>query len=358
VELQGKSKFFPNSRLFEAFMSSPNRAFKIYRTKIEFLHGNSRPSNFKINALNNYMEDGKIPYFVINGTLGSKDGSDWLSSVFEFTPIYMGNPELGFSLWDESNQFDWSEATTISAANIKFKLLREIPNYSSKVPEESLGVSDGGHSENLGVISLIRRGVNNIIVLDATHNIDYDFFSYKRLKNNLKKELNLDLSIPDIDDFIASGKKELDQSVFKGTVSEIKLYINGKLSTKNLNIYFVKMSLSMDMEILLESDQEKGKLLNQSLLEQTCTKFKRNGDCKKFDHTKLVDFESMDLNALSKYWVKSYSNHINNHKIWKLFGYKFPHTTTKDQTFYPNQLAAFIGLGYLQASKIEELIAN
>ncbi len=45
-----------------------------------------------------------------------------------------------------------------------------------------------------------------------------------------------------------------------------------------------------------------------------------------------------------------------NHKLWKRFGYKFPHTTTKDQTFYRDQLAAFVGLGYLQTYKLKELL--
>jgi hypothetical protein len=118
------------------------------------------------------------------------------------------------------------------------------------------------------------------------------------------------------------------------------------------------MSLSKDINMLLkpESAALKGETLNNSLINQTCTKYNRKKICKRFDIKKLHDFQDMSIKDLSKYWVKSYASHINNHAVWKRLGYTFPHTTTKDQTFYRDQLAAFVGLGYLQASKLKELI--
>ena len=357
-EQQSRSKFLPNISVLGAVLTTPKNAFNIYSRKIHQLHGHGSRKDLPINALNSYIKDGRIPYFIINTTLASKEGEDWLSSIFEFTPIYMGNPEIGRKYWTQNDTFIWSEATTISAANIKQKLLKEIPNYSDKISNSELALSDGGHSENLGAIALIRRGVKNIIILDATHNIDYSFHSYKKLKRKLKEELQLNLNVKGIDDFIANADSILISSVFKGTIEPIYVHPNHVEEPLKLNIYFVKMSLSQDINNILEpvSAGLKGEQLNAKIVAQTCTKYNRKNECKRFDISQLNDFQSMNIEDLSKYWVKSYATHINNHSVWKRLGYTFPHTTTKDQTFYRDQLAAFVGLGFLQASKLKEII--
>ena len=58
----------------------------------------------------------------------------------------------------------------------------------------------------------------------------------------------------------------------------------------------------------------------------------------------------------------SYSQFINETWFWRyLFkalpyiNYGFPQLATVDQTYYLDQLEAFIGLGYLEASELEQV---
>jgi hypothetical protein len=248
---QNKANFMPNVNYLGAFFNTPKGAFNIYRRKIERAYGHGTSSNLKITSLNDNIKNGSAPYFIINSTLAANKESDWLSSVVEFTPVHYGNPELGLIKWNSGNTINWSEATTTSAAALKFKLLKKIPYSGKAVNTDYLALSDGGHSENLAAIGLIRRGIKNIVIIDAEHNKDYSFDGYLILKQKLKSELNLDLKIKSIDDFlkekISNKNTVLENSVHKGTVGQIPL-INGTKSKLNINIYYIKMSMSQDIE--------------------------------------------------------------------------------------------------------------
>ena len=54
--------------------------------------------------------------------------------------------------------------------------------------------------------------------------------------------------------------------------------------------------------------------------------------------------------------VDEYSDFLNKHSWWRRFGYTFPQTTTFDQSYYRNQIEAFIGLGYLIARDFRSLM--
>ncbi len=65
----------------------------------------------------------------------------------------------------------------------------------------SLYLSDGGHSENLGLYPLVRRNCRNIIVIDAEHEPEprYQFEAYFKVRRVLENELKRTLSIAVID---------------------------------------------------------------------------------------------------------------------------------------------------------------
>lgn len=358
-EQQNKANFMPNAKYFLAFFNTPKGAFNIYQNKIEYAFGNKTPSGLKITTLNKEIKNGSIPYFIINTTLAGSNASDWLSRNLELTPLYYGNPEVDFTPWGTHKVMPWSEATTISGAALKFKLLRKVGYSGDKIPITYLPLSDGGHSENLAAISLIRRGVKNIIIIDAEYNKDYSFDGYVILKNQLKKELNLDLKINSIDNFLkekSSNKNvRLENSVHQGTVGNIPL---GKDTLLAITIYYVKMSMSKDIVEKIKNKEviNAGNTINTHLKKQACTTYDKKGNCNYYSCDKLTGFEDTNLNDLASFWVQSYSTFLNNHKKWKRLGYTFPHTTTVDQSFYRNQLAAFVGLGYLQALKLKEFI--
>jgi hypothetical protein len=357
---QGKARFLPKTRTAGALLDEPNGAFETYRSSIESTYGHNVLFDLPISILKSDMILGRIPYFIINTTIASRETSDWLSSIFEFTPLFQGNPEVSFKVWESEYSFEWSRAVAISGAAIKFKLLHEIPNYSKNITNDYIPLSDGGHSENLGAIALIRRGVKNIIILDAGYNHEYSFDAYKNLKQKLKQEMNLTLAIDGIDSFIERKDSIPAHSVYKGSVKSVSLIKNDKVETFDINIYYVKMSLSQDIKTLLSQDsfEIEGKELNQTLVNQSCVRYNGNDECVEYDAENLHGFESMNLINLFTYWVRSYSDHINNHPIWQRIGYTFPHTTTSDQTFYRDQFAAFVGLGYLQTSTLDRIISD
>lgn len=357
---QNRARFLPKTRTLGAFFDLPNRAFGTYRRSIESAYGRDVAHELPITALNSQIAAGKAPYFIINTTVAAQDGQDWLSRIFEFTPLFSGNPELDFQQWDAANNFEWSRAIAISGAAIKFKLLHKIPNYSSKLDAKYIALSDGGHSENLGAIALIRRGVKNIIVVDAGYNKDYSFDGYKVLKQQVEEELGLCLEVEGIDAFIQKQDTLLSHSVFKGHIKNIPIMTETGCVLRDINLYYIKMSLSEDINTLLAPSNagDLGRELELELQDRCCSSCETYDQCDAYDPNLLTDYETMDLTELSKYWVKSYSEYINNHPVWSRLGYRFPHTTTADQTFYRDQLSAFVGLGYLQASRLEDLLVS
>jgi hypothetical protein len=58
---------------------------------------------------------------------------------------------------------------------------------------QTIYISDGGHIENLGAYSLVRRGIPHVILVDGEHDPTTAFSSLKKLRDALKRDLQLDL---------------------------------------------------------------------------------------------------------------------------------------------------------------------
>lgn len=350
-EQRYKANFFTIKQYSATLFKTPIRAFYTYHRNIRSSFGNNTKPNLPLTLINDAIKNREAPYPIINTTIAAKKNEDWLSRVFEFTPAHRGNPEIGFDFWDRNNSFSLNEAITISGAALKFKLMRRTANYTDSIKTKFISLSDGGHSENLGAISLIRRGVKNIIIVDAEHNVDYSFDGYKILKMQLLKELNLDLKIKEIDDFIENKEKILKASSYKGTIKG--------LSNNEIQVYYVKMSMDSNISIAVndEVSSKSGFNLNQNLKQMLkCEDSPINIEKTSDRCNCLSNYEKMDLTELSKHWVRSYSNFIDNNKKANFLGYKFPHTTTIDQSYYKDQFAAFVGLGYLQGLDLKRFI--
>ncbi len=358
---QNLANFVTNWNYVKAIVSTPKAAFNIYKEQIERAYGHTQPDTLKITHLNSDIKKGKAPYFIINTTLAATKESDWLNRVVEFTPAHYGNPEIGFTSWNSSNTIEWSEATTTSAAALKSKLLKKIPYSGNAINANYLALSDGGHSENLAAIGLIRRGDKNIVIIDAEHNDNYSFDGYLILKHQLQKELNLDLKIPSIDSFIidkkVNSKSLLQTSVHKGSISNIPMNGFNKKSL-SINIYYLKMAMPQNIlaQRRNQDDVNEGESINLNLKNASCTKFSNKEKCKEYNCSPLLNIQTPDLKNLALYWVDSYARFLERNSKWRRLGYIFPHTTTADQSFYRDQLAAFIGLGYLQAMELKEYI--
>jgi Patatin-like phospholipase len=162
-KLQENANMMRVPTMVKTLFSSPKKTFKKYEEGIQRTFINDSSKNIKLNTFHTYIK-GKKPYFIINSTIQSKKNNDWLPRVYENTSYQQGNPELGFLINNDKNSITLEKAITISGAALKFKLLNKSPNYSALVDSDYLPLSDGGHTENLGAISLIRRGVKNIII--------------------------------------------------------------------------------------------------------------------------------------------------------------------------------------------------
>lgn len=351
--LQDRANMFRTTTMLGTMLTTPNAAFNKYKYQISRTFLSESLANRNLSNFQKPVTQNKIPQFIINSTVSSENGSDWLSRVYEYTTFYRGNPEIGFQKIDSSNEISIDEAITISAAALKCKLLRKTSNYSAFLKAKYIPLSDGGHSENLGAISLIRRGVKNIIVVDAEYNKNYSFDAYKILKEKLKEELSMDLLIPSIDSFISHSKEVLSTSVHKGSIKSIYIEPEYIANPLKINIYYIKMSLPNSLQTALNNEDicKNGCIIQNEILK-----------CENSSETRC-NFSSIikqkdDFYNLSIYWVKSYSDWLNNHSKWRYLKYKFPHTPTSDQSFYRDQFAAFVGLGYIEALELKSLLLH
>lgn len=356
--IKNRANMFRTPTMLGTLFASKKNAFNLYKSKINRTFMSMSTADRSLSSYQNAIANNKIPLFIINTSVSRKDDNDWLSSVYEYTAFYRGNPEIDFEKIDSTNDINIDEAVTISGAALKFKLLRKTKNYSNKIQSKYIPLCDGGKSENLGAISLIRRGVKNIIIIDAEYDKDYEFGSYDILKRYLNKELHLEISVPTVDSLLRKKNKEsnLLTSVHKGTIKSIYIEPNNILKPININVYYIKMAIPNSLQTVLNNDTIflKGSCLDKEI--QQIEKKIQNKECAldKLIFSTVIKNEN-DFYALSTYWVKSYSDWLNNSK-WKYVGYKFPQTNTADQSFYSDQFCAFIGLGYMQAFELRSVL--
>lgn len=368
-ELQVGGRFVPVKAqvksLINATTGKSAQAFDDYERAIWQVFGNDTEQQMALSAALPLVGSDKAPFFIINATVNDPtkvSRRNLFENTVELTPAYIGNPKLGFHSWPTSvpSSVRWSEGITMSAAAVK-KLIHRMNYQTASNQADSMLLTDGGHSENLAALSLITRNLKNIIIVDAEHDPDYIFEGYERLRH-LLPALGYDFAVPEIDRFLgnrnrASGKDRKEgikynisaQSVYKGYARSIVGNNLGQTST----IYYIKMSLPRSLEKQL-SNSSKAFANGDSLIE-------RRNELKEKDCNSLAGFNfHQDMFA---YTVGSYSDYINNNilfknmgKLKKLLRYNFPQTTTVDQSYYTDQLEAFVGLGYFQASELKKIL--
>lgn len=151
--------------------------------------------------------------------------------------------------------------------NSQWRSLLPIPFYCFprvKSPSEasSIYLSDGAHVEHTGAYALIRRGVKNVIMVDASQDNKGEWLEVKNLAEMLKQEHGLDLTlsqngldgkptlIPLLD---AHGQVIIDmvvnpnhanQNIYKGTVTGFsKGFVDDDEEQNLVNIWFIKTGI-------------------------------------------------------------------------------------------------------------------
>jgi Patatin-like phospholipase len=415
-------------------------AFDDYKKAIELSFGNvpwgGVPTEKPLDFLTDKIAD--APYFIINTTvrLSDKDKKRTeklkyeSSRVFEISPHFRGNPFIGFSDWTQGDKDNpsLSKSIAMSGAQEFFDTIGirgDIKNFNEEVVAgEKLYLKDGGFSENLGALALIRRGIKNVIIIDAEADPAYKFDAYLKLKEMLAKELKINFCVPDIESFLGTTcnvegitipAKVSRKDVFSASpVSEGKAVRKaGEGTSIDTHIYYIKMSLPEAIlpETFLDVDKcdkkcdaitEGQKIENERqcdlcpgakpMLNRWCQDRPQTSkcdcknkvlDCTKINltlgtegyknlyknlYTNIVWSYSKYLNNPTGLWLRAVTKSFNaagricyflfNHSYCSVLSYNFPHITTFDQSYFSDQLEAFVGLGYLQAMKLEKRTDN
>jgi hypothetical protein len=359
--LARRSRFFGLRQMLAAVFSPRGVAFRSYRRAIQRSFGTEATRERRLDALMPAISEARAPYFILNTSLKSlpsRDDDDVseIDKSFEIAPTYRGNRLLDYEKWsgDEIDIESWADGVAISGAAVRFKLSRTIPDFTG---ERKLDLADGGLSENLAALPLILRGVRNIIIVDAENDPGYRFRSYCALQAYLKS-IDIRLAVPKIDAFIdcANGRRKMPVKVFTegpvvpGKVFSEVVYPGAPIAS---NIYYIKMSrpASIFSEAALKAE-------NITVNDLEYEDRNRPVECPPGRVTP-IDRRTMLLDVLS------YARHLNGDWRWGKFiaflpyiNYNFPQITTIDQTFYTNQLDAFIGLGYLEACGMEDVVST
>ncbi len=169
----------------------------------------------------------KLPYLIVNATIQDVRLSDeavrdghapesisLANRLFEFTPYGMGSPSVGYRKWkeltpeDRAKTYSLSRVASISGAamdkrtdtylniygrdlGLGYAMLTPTDNNDSTFffQKKFFVLTDGGHEENLGVYSLIKRNCKEIIVVDAEYDgrpegmINFFLYMLERLTN-------------------------------------------------------------------------------------------------------------------------------------------------------------------------------
>jgi hypothetical protein len=359
--LARRSRFFPFHQMIAAVFSPRGVAFRSYRRAIERSFSTDATRDRPLDALMSAISAAKAPYFILNTSLKSLpkiqgQNRNKVERSFEITPGYRGNRALGYDKWsgDEIDVKTWAEGVAMSGAAVRFKLSRKIRDFSGK---RRLDLADGGLSENLSALPLILRGVKNVIIVDAENDPGYKFESYCTLQKYLRS-IGVELSVRSIDSFVdcANGRRKTPARVFteapvvRGEAVSRSDYSGSAIDT---DIYYIKMSRPVS---IFSESAIRAEGISADDLEYEDRR--RPDECPAGQlepinrHTMLLD-------------VLSYARHLNGDWRWGKFieflpyiNYNFPQITTIDQTFYKNQLDAFIGLGYLEGCGMESLVST
>lgn len=225
-------------------------------------------------------------------------------------------------------------------------------------------VTDGGHSENLGLFTLIRRGCQKIIVVDAEQDAAYEFEGYFNLQKALlaPRSLNVAINIPEIDRVAATHAHATNALSKSALVSSIqKQWATEPFQLGTVGLFPVPKD-NQETPPTNWVHQFDWRALQIAYIKPAHTPMS-DEDCKKVLQIKkyfrgdkvmldpsIVEEDPEILAAEKLDPVKFYYCHIKteNKKIWRqLRGLTdFPQQVTSDLNYSPLQVQAYVCLGF------------
>jgi hypothetical protein len=206
-------------------------------------------------------------------------------------------------------------------------------------------LNDGGFAENLGAFSLIKRLCRNILIVDAEYDPNYQFGAYVKLKKAVKRELGADLTISALDSL-------LDWEKINQVTGEDYAHYCEEKGCRKTNLHFDSGHPVMEGSItgfpspLVDEDPIETNadwMMNVNYV-------KLSIDWGTSDGTRPTilgeDFKNRYGETVGKFLagvqVSSDCSTQNPEACQK----PFPQLPTLKQSFKPNQMRAYIDLGY------------
>lgn len=204
----------------------------------------------------------KLPFWILNSRHDQKSIENVDEErIYEITPYAHGSEELGYTTLPFPFK-NISTAVRLSGAFVDYqgltpdnrmgRFMKAMRLISSTTWGEEISVpnaqtnkkvrlSDGGGEENLGVISLIRRGVKNIIIADGSYDRSGTMEDLCRVKRILEKNaMQITFSsLPDLPD-VCAGRKAYNISRWLNKV------LTGNISWNNqqhepIKVFYFKL---------------------------------------------------------------------------------------------------------------------
>lgn len=244
LNLSPYRKYYQNAleREFHVTPTSSNGETMNSKSSLGVLVGVKKDKRVEFENVREYLKENDLPSFVINTTAKIDDddleyrSGKFSNTIFEFTPFSYGSDSFGYqydnfpmdvhtavatsgAAFDSSRMpGEWAWLSNVLNLNLGYWIrnpnvkqskvvkhnLLPFPFYlfyrgKNDLRGTSIYLTDGGHSDNLGAFSLIRRMCKNILIIDAEYDPEYGFDAYYRLKRKLKSEFNINITIDGID---------------------------------------------------------------------------------------------------------------------------------------------------------------
>jgi hypothetical protein len=309
------------------------------------------------------VQPSALPYLIVNATVAeSRAVNGWAGGLFEITPLHFGNEHYHYHRWNDRAP-SYRKAVGASGAAVAGLLKREFSFIREDGQPLDVVLADGGKSENLGAIALIRRGVKKIIVVDGEHDPGYKLKAYDNLQTRLR-DWGLRLHSATLDAHLAEVKEGRKPRRMKTGLHDA--YVQTEDGEQVSRIFYLKMADAESIDPMLADTAalHDGEAFNNAYFERL---IKTATDDGVFHQRRWHCDKALDVSAHMEPWLKYTLNSYGRFaKRSNVFGFmhrlgglisavdsNFPQYTTADQSFYLDQNMAFIALGYFEGLELK-----
>ena len=351
-ELQLAGNFVPPRSIIATGLTLPfGGGFRqLYEARIRRTFGRADAERVQVHELmsrttGNRGREGMLPYLIMNMTvLEPEPVSGWSDGLYEVTPLHHGNNSRGYSPW-QSASIPMFKAVAISgAARMPLRQRVRFDDGTSVV------IADGGASENLAAVALVRRRVENIIIIDGEQDANYDFGGYHNLQSRLAS-WGYALRVETIESRMPSDGADgsdyhMPHAVHRGTVTS-----TNPGDDYQGQVLYVKLTVPRSLQPVLENAEsiQRGDELWEtvfSTLEASQTAGSRNWNCESLS---AVQGSYGDFFAAVVHHYNGFNPMKARHRYSHSdFALDFPHlSTVLLQSMKLDVSSALIGIGYL-----------